>query len=165
MACACLSVRQGQARHVAAALCRRRQHVEAQGLVVDGRVVALAAGRVAEVGEDELRGKWLDLAFESGWHATYWHLDRTMHGIVKDKEVARGDMVGLVGRSGKASGPRLRLELRDPEGKAIYPEMAQATAKLREQTGEQLSESDLEAFKRDVATWRKLLKNAGRSGS
>jgi murein DD-endopeptidase MepM/ murein hydrolase activator NlpD len=81
-------------------------------------VVAVRDGVVAAVGTLAGYGKVVELAHGQGVTTLYAHLSTTL--VEPGKRVARGTVVGLVGRTGDATGPHLHFELR-LRGAAIDP--------------------------------------------
>ena len=81
-------------------------------------VVAARDGVVAAVGTLAGYGNLVELAHGQGVTTLYAHLSSTF--VEPGKRVARGTVVGLVGRTGDASGPHLHFELR-LRGAAIDP--------------------------------------------
>jgi len=81
-------------------------------------VVAARDGVVAAVGTLAGYGNVVELAHGQGVTTLYAHLSSTF--VEPGKRVARGTVVGLVGRTGDATGPHLHFELR-LRGAAIDP--------------------------------------------
>lgn len=74
-------------------------------------VVAAAAGRVAFAGEQRGYGKLLLLEHPGGLVTVYAHVQEIL--VAAGAQVAAGQMVARVGRSGRASGPHLHFEVRE----------------------------------------------------
>jgi murein DD-endopeptidase MepM/ murein hydrolase activator NlpD len=81
-------------------------------------VVAARDGVVVAVGSLAGYGNVVELAHEQGVTTLYAHLSRIL--VEPGKHVARGAVVGLVGRTGDATGPHLHFEVR-LRGAAIDP--------------------------------------------
>jgi murein DD-endopeptidase MepM/ murein hydrolase activator NlpD len=78
---------------------------------------AATTGRVMEVGEDYLNGKYIKL--ENGQYVTiYAHCN--MINVKKDDSIKQGDIIGEVGDTGLTSGPHLHFEIHE-NGMAIDP--------------------------------------------
>lgn len=73
-------------------------------------VVATADGIVVETKTDRMTGK--AVVISHGWGVTthYFHLEKWL--VKPGQKVKRGDVIGLVGKSGKATGPHLHYEVR-----------------------------------------------------
>jgi murein DD-endopeptidase MepM/ murein hydrolase activator NlpD len=84
-------------------------------------VVAIADGVVLRVSRNWTAGKFLvvehDVGFET-YETRYLHLDRKAKGIEPGVRVKKGDVLGLVGKTGRVTGPHLHYEIRDSRG---YP--------------------------------------------
>jgi murein DD-endopeptidase MepM/ murein hydrolase activator NlpD len=81
-------------------------------------VVAARDGVVTAVGALAGYGNVVELGHEQGVTTLYAHLSRIL--VEPGSRVARGTVVGLVGRTGDATGPHLHFELRI-RGAAIDP--------------------------------------------
>ncbi|MDP9128365.1 MAG: M23 family metallopeptidase [Pseudomonadota bacterium] len=101
---------------------------KAQGLTNDGiniaapkgaPVVAAASGIVVYAG-NEMKGfgTLVLIRHQGGWVTAYAHLDRAL--VNKDAVVARGDMIGTVGKTGNVPSPQLHFETRF-NGKPVDP--------------------------------------------
>jgi murein DD-endopeptidase MepM/ murein hydrolase activator NlpD len=73
-------------------------------------VIAPADGIVVETKNDRIMGR--AIVISHGWGITthYFHLDKWL--VRPGQKVKRGDVIGLVGKSGKATGPHLHYEVR-----------------------------------------------------
>lgn len=70
-------------------------------------VVAANAGRVALVAEYFFPGRLVVLDHGLGLHTLYFHLDEVW--VAPDERVARGQPIGTVGATGRATGPHLHF--------------------------------------------------------
>lgn len=70
-------------------------------------VVAANAGRVALVGDYFFPGRFVVLDHGLGAHTLYFHLDEIAVG--QGQRVARGERLGSVGSTGRATGPHLHF--------------------------------------------------------
>jgi murein DD-endopeptidase MepM/ murein hydrolase activator NlpD len=77
---------------------------------VGARVAAANAGVVVLVRDCWASGVTVILWHGAGLYTTYFHLSRALVG--KGAHVARGDFIGLVGKSGRVSGPHLHWGVR-----------------------------------------------------
>jgi murein DD-endopeptidase MepM/ murein hydrolase activator NlpD len=81
-------------------------------------VRAAREGTVSETGFSEALGSYVVLSHPGGWETVYGHLS-AIHGILKE-DVQAGQEIGLVGRTGRATGPHLHFEVRR-KGSATDP--------------------------------------------
>jgi murein DD-endopeptidase MepM/ murein hydrolase activator NlpD len=88
-------------------------------------VLSLAPGRVATVGDRGGYGLRIEVEHAGGWTTTYSHLSGA--DVVPGDPVRRGQRIGVVGSSGRSTGPHLHFEaLRsgvkvDPRGASPLP--------------------------------------------
>ena len=73
-------------------------------------VLSVAAGTVALTGDFFFPGKSVFVDHGDGLISMYFHLSGV--GVETGDDVARGEVLGLVGQSGRATGPHLHLGLR-----------------------------------------------------
>ena len=74
-------------------------------------VHASYSGKVIHLGQDDIYGKIIVLAHKNNFYTFYGHLDSIFvkkHNFVKNNEI-----IGLVGETGKTSGPHLHFEIWD----------------------------------------------------
>jgi murein DD-endopeptidase MepM/ murein hydrolase activator NlpD len=81
-------------------------------------VTATAAGVVGFAGRSGDFGRVVIVNHGAGWQTRYAHLKRIK--VKKGKKVARGDVIGTVGKSGNATGNHLHYEVRR-DGRAVDP--------------------------------------------
>jgi murein DD-endopeptidase MepM/ murein hydrolase activator NlpD len=81
-------------------------------------VVATADGTVLEANFDKFFGNTVVLSHGNGLVTQYGHMIRSI--VKPGQKVKRGDQIGFVGKTGKASGPHLHYEVRI-NGKAVNP--------------------------------------------
>ena len=77
-------------------------------------VHAAREGRVAEVGQNDVLGRYVVLAHPGGYQTVYGHLSSINATI--GEEVTTGSIVGAVGHTGMATGPHLHFEVRTRAG-------------------------------------------------
>jgi murein DD-endopeptidase MepM/ murein hydrolase activator NlpD len=82
------------------------------------RVVAPASGTVVRVGWDKGYGRFVEIAHGYGVLTLYGHLQAARVG--EGQRVKRGDLVALVGSTGRSTGPHLHYEVHT-EGKPVNP--------------------------------------------
>jgi murein DD-endopeptidase MepM/ murein hydrolase activator NlpD len=73
-------------------------------------IVATADGIVISLGNDKMGGKNIVISHGSGVTTHYLHLSKFL--IKSGQRIKRGDVIGLVGKTGKARGPHLHYEVR-----------------------------------------------------
>lgn len=76
------------------------------------RVKAVADATVSFVGSQGGYGNVVVLQHNNGISTAYGHLSKFAPGIKRGQPVHQGDIVGLVGRTGMATGPHLHYEFR-----------------------------------------------------
>jgi len=82
------------------------------------RVVAPASGTIVRVGWDKGFGRFVEIAHGYGVTTLFAHLQATR--VAEGQRVKRGDVVALVGSTGRSTGPHLHYEVR-AEGKPVNP--------------------------------------------
>jgi len=83
-------------------------------------VLAPADGFVEETGYDRERGHYIILNHRIGYKTQFMHLSKTIAG--KGEEVARGETIGLIGSTGRSTGPHLHYEVWH-DNRAVNPEV------------------------------------------
>ena len=78
-------------------------------------VRAIADGRVALAGEQFFGGRSVVIDHGGGVFSVYYHLKEFR--VVEGQEISRGDRVGSVGSTGRATGPHLHFGVRVPGGR------------------------------------------------
>ena len=124
-------------------------------------VVALGTGRVTEIRDDAEDG--LSLELEVGERRIrYMHLGRLFGDIEEGQELRQGQILGLVGNSGRAPTPRLRIEL-SQAGEIIDPMIVHNRGEGRApRIGEPIPEKVRDRFAKDIRPWSRSLRRAGR---
>lgn len=93
-----------------------------QGLDISTRrhepVLATAAGVVIKSGWSGDYGKTVEIAHGTGYTTIYGHLETIL--LKEGQHVRRGDRVGLVGSTGRSTGPHLHYEVRQGD-RAVNP--------------------------------------------
>ena len=82
------------------------------------RIVAPANGTVVRVGWENGYGRIVEIAHGYGVNTTYGHLATAR--VIEGQRVKRGDVIALVGSTGRSTGPHLHYEVHSA-GKAINP--------------------------------------------
>ena len=100
-------------------LLKRRPHL---GLDVSSPrgapVVATARGTVTTVGKEAAGGRVVEVDHGFGYVTRYAHLSEWK--VRKGQKVERGEVIGLVGKSGLANGPHVHYEIH-VEGRPVNP--------------------------------------------
>ena len=78
-------------------------------------VRAIADGRVAFSGEQFFGGRSVVIDHGGGVFSVYYHLKE--FSVAEGQEISRGDRVGSVGSTGRATGPHLHFGVRVPGGR------------------------------------------------
>jgi murein DD-endopeptidase MepM/ murein hydrolase activator NlpD len=82
------------------------------------RIVAPANGTVVRVGWENGYGRFVEIAHGYGVNTTYSHLATAR--VIEGQRVKRGDVIALVGSTGRSTGPHLHYEVHSG-GKAVNP--------------------------------------------
>ena len=82
------------------------------------RIVAPANGTVVKVGWENGYGRFVEIAHGYGVNTTYSHLATAR--VLEGQRVKRGDIIALVGSTGRSTGPHLHYEVH-AAGKAVNP--------------------------------------------
>ena len=100
-------------------LLKRRPHL---GLDISSPrgapVVATARGTVITVGKEAAAGRVVEVDHGFGYVTRYAHLSEWK--VRKGQQVERGEVIGLVGKSGLANGPHVHYEIH-LEGRPVNP--------------------------------------------
>jgi len=78
-------------------------------------VRAIADGQAAFAGEQFFGGRSVVIDHGGGVFSVYYHLKE--HSVAEGQEISRGDRVGSVGATGRATGPHLHFGVRVPGGR------------------------------------------------
>lgn len=85
---------------------------------VGTKVYATASGTVVRAGSMPGYGRVVEVANGERFHTLFGHLHKIL--VKKGDKIARGDVIGTMGNSGRSTGPHLHYEIRD-HGRAINP--------------------------------------------
>jgi len=78
-------------------------------------VRAIAGGRIAFAGEQFFGGRSVVIDHGGGVFSVYYHLKE--FSVAEGQEIARGERIGSVGATGRATGPHLHFGVRVPGGR------------------------------------------------
>jgi murein DD-endopeptidase MepM/ murein hydrolase activator NlpD len=81
-------------------------------------VIATADGVVIQTKIEKISGRTIKINHRGGITTVYCHLSKFL--VKSGQRVKRGDVIGLVGKTGKARGPHVHYEVRK-NGKALNP--------------------------------------------
>lgn len=94
---------------------------------VGSKIEATADGKVVDSGYDSGYGQYVLVAHGNGYETMFAHLSKRL--LTKGAKVKRGDIVGLMGNTGRSTGPHLHYEVR-VNGKAVNPRKFLSVARL-----------------------------------
>lgn len=107
-------------------------------------VYAAGDGVVTSLGPNGGYGNFIRLAHADRLATVYGHLSRFAPGLSAGQPVARGELIGFVGSTGRSTGAHLHFEIQN-NGRPINPTTAPSMR------CPQLAGADLAAFKKQVA--------------
>jgi murein DD-endopeptidase MepM/ murein hydrolase activator NlpD len=85
----------------------------------DEPVMAAASGTVVFAGMIPSGALTVEIAHAGGIHTLYLHEDQLL--VQQGQQVQKGQIIGLVGSTGMATGPHVHFQVEDPTGKPIDP--------------------------------------------
>lgn len=74
------------------------------------RILASGGGRVVQVGEDSVYGRYVRIEHPEGYESLYAHAREVL--VSAEEEVPAGRVIALSGSTGASSGPHLHFEIR-----------------------------------------------------
>ncbi len=83
-------------------------------------VIATANGTIAKMGKDAYLGNYIEVCHNDRCTTVYGHMDRFAKDVKKGTSVAKGDVIGYVGRTGRATGSHVHYEVKI-NGKRVNP--------------------------------------------
>jgi len=83
-------------------------------------VVATADGIITKMGKDAYLGNHIEIRHSEKYSTVYGHMYRFAKGVKKGTKVERGDLIGYVGKTGRATGTHVHYEVR-VNGKRVNP--------------------------------------------
>ena len=124
-------------------------------------VVAMADGTIRSVGNEGDDGLIVELEIADGRRVRYANLLRIIGDRAVGDVVEQGEVLALVGQTGKTPIPRLRLELIDKTGERLDPMALGERGRMQSQaTGDPIPEDQLAQFQDDIASWRRAMRKA-----
>lgn len=122
-------------------------------------VVAVADATIRRVGFEGDDGLIVELELGDGRRVRYANLLRTIGDRAPGELVRQGEVIALVGQTGKTPVPRLRLELIDRAGERLDP-MDLAERGGAERVGAPVPNEQLEQYGEDIKSWRRAMRKA-----
>lgn len=113
-------------------------------------IYAAGDGRIDFVGKHGGHGKYIRIQHNSQYATAYGHMSRFAKGMVRNKRVKQGQVIGYVGSTGISTGPHLHYEV-VMYGKQVNP----MTVKIP--PGRKLAGADLAAFQETQNAVNQLL--------
>jgi murein DD-endopeptidase MepM/ murein hydrolase activator NlpD len=124
-------------------------------------VVAMADGVIRSVGAQGDDGLVVEIELADGRRIRYANLMRTIGEPAPGDVVRQGEIVALVGQTGKTPVSRLRLEVLDKSGERLDPMTLGGRGDGRaERIGDPVPADQLEQFERDTRSWRRAMRKA-----
>jgi murein DD-endopeptidase MepM/ murein hydrolase activator NlpD len=122
-------------------------------------VVAVSDGVLREVGLAGDDGLSMELELADGRRVRYANLMRTIGDREPGDRVQQGEVLALVGQTGKTPVPRLRVELIDRAGERLDPVVLGERGRP-ERVGDGIPADQLERFEKDIQSWRRAMRKA-----
>ena len=124
-------------------------------------VVALGDGTIAALRHDGDDGLTMELQIGDRV-VRYSHLGSIVGDLSEGQRVVQGQVVGLVGATGRTPTPSLRLEIFEGES-VLDPMFVHDRGDGRPaRVGDEIPEAQRERFGADIAPWAKAMRQAGR---
>lgn len=124
-------------------------------------VVAIANGTVRKSGLDGDDGLVVEIQLDDGRKVRYANLLRTIGEPVPGDQVRQGEVLALVGQTGKTPVPRLRMEVIDRTGERLDPmALGGRTNGRAARVGESVPKDQLAQFEKDTQSWRRAMRKA-----
>lgn len=108
-------------------------------------IVAGGDGVITQLGRKGAYGKYIRIRHSNGFQTAYGHMNGYKTGLKVGSKVKRGEVIGYIGQTGRATGPHLHYEVWK-NGKTVNP---LGTYVL---IAKQLSGETLEKFQKQAAT-------------
>lgn len=108
-------------------------------------IVAAGDGVITQLGRKGAYGKYIRIRHSNGFQTAYGHMNGYKNNLKVGSKVKRGDVIGYIGQTGRATGPHLHYEVWK-NGKTVNP-FGQYVL-----IAKQLSGSELDKFQEYAAT-------------
>ncbi|MBR5130566.1 MAG: peptidoglycan DD-metalloendopeptidase family protein [Alphaproteobacteria bacterium] len=83
-------------------------------------IVAGGDGVITQLGRKGAYGKYIRIRHSNGYQTAYGHMNGYKSGLKVGSKVKRGDVIGYIGQTGRATGPHLHYEVWK-DGKTVNP--------------------------------------------
>lgn len=83
-------------------------------------IVAGGDGVITQLGRKGAYGKYIRIRHSNGFQTAYGHMNGYKNGLKVGSKVKRGDVIGYIGQTGRATGPHLHYEVWK-NGKTVNP--------------------------------------------
>lgn len=124
-------------------------------------VVALGDGTIRELGSHGDDGLVVEVELADGRRVRYANLLRIIGDRAEGDSVEQGEVLALVGQTGKTPVPRLRLELLDKSGKRLDPMALGERGRMQSKSvGDPVPEDQMAQYKDDISSWRRAMRKA-----
>ena len=124
-------------------------------------VVALGSGTLRRVGREGDDGLVVELELADGRRVRYSNLLRTIGDRSPGDVIEQGEVLALVGQTGKTPTPRLRVELLAPSGERLDPMALGERGSTRSpRVGDTVPADQVEQFQDDITSWRRAMRKA-----
>lgn len=84
-------------------------------------IYAVTDGVVVDAGPAAGFGLWVRIRHPDGYTSIYGHIDRALVRV--GQRVNAGQKIALMGNRGRSTGPHLHIEIADPEGRKVDPQV------------------------------------------
>ncbi|MGN1063502.1 MAG: peptidoglycan DD-metalloendopeptidase family protein [Alphaproteobacteria bacterium] len=74
-------------------------------------IIAAGDGVITQLGRKGAYGKYIRIRHANGYQTAYGHLNGYKSGLKTGSQVKRGDVIGYVGQTGRATGPHVHFEV------------------------------------------------------
>lgn len=89
------------------------------GAPIGDKVMAIEDGIIISTGYNSSAGNHIKIRHNNGMYSRYLHLSKI--SVSEGEKVIQGETIGLIGNTGKSTGPHLHFEIRDKSDKEINP--------------------------------------------
>jgi murein DD-endopeptidase MepM/ murein hydrolase activator NlpD len=125
-------------------------------------IVSIADGVITTLDRQGEEGLVVEIELADRRRVRYANLLRTVGELEEGDRVQQGEVIALVGNSGKTPVPRLRLELLAATGERLDPVALTERGKNRAaRVGDAIAKDQLEQFGEDTQSWRRAMRKAG----